>query len=213
MINASVFLTLAVLIFIYSHKRGLAGLFLPSSLFLFGDLLLQMIFPIIFSDVSNDGVQSAVSLSAFGYVFFFIIYLTLSIANSQRVLLKKKSIQSTLKDEKAILMCNISTFVTYAGVILILIVFAIEGVIPALTSEPNESRFFYGSPLYFSILKYPYWAGIELIVFGLLMSYVFEPSKKWKLSFGFILPYKTLNRDENDFRVRLSQRIEKYFQY
>lgn len=33
------------------------------------------------------------------------------------------------------------------------------------------------------------------------------------LSFGFILPYKTLNRNENDFRVRLSQRIEKYFQY
>ena len=32
------------------------------------------------------------------------------------------------------------------------------------------------------------------------------------LSFGFILPYEILNRTENDPRVRLSKRIEKYFQ-
>jgi hypothetical protein len=32
------------------------------------------------------------------------------------------------------------------------------------------------------------------------------------LSFGFILPYEALGRDSNDTRVRLSKRIEKYFQ-
>lgn len=32
------------------------------------------------------------------------------------------------------------------------------------------------------------------------------------LSFGFMVPYNCLNRDRNDPRVRLSQRIEKYFQ-
>ena len=32
------------------------------------------------------------------------------------------------------------------------------------------------------------------------------------LSFGFILPYEILNRDKNDPRIRLSKRIEKYFQ-
>ncbi len=37
-------------------------------------------------------------------------------------------------------------------------------------------------------------------------------SKRVFLSFGFILPYKELNRTENDPRVRLSIRIEKYFQ-
>ena len=37
-------------------------------------------------------------------------------------------------------------------------------------------------------------------------------SRRVFLSFGFILPYEILNRTENDPRVRLSKRIEKYFQ-
>lgn len=37
-------------------------------------------------------------------------------------------------------------------------------------------------------------------------------SRRVFLSFGFILPYEILNRNENDPRVRLSKRIEKYFQ-
>jgi len=37
-------------------------------------------------------------------------------------------------------------------------------------------------------------------------------SRRVFLSFGFILPYEILNRSENDPRVRLSKRIEKYFQ-
>jgi hypothetical protein len=37
-------------------------------------------------------------------------------------------------------------------------------------------------------------------------------SRRVFLSFGFILPYNTLNRTENDPRVRLSRRIKKYFQ-
>jgi len=37
-------------------------------------------------------------------------------------------------------------------------------------------------------------------------------SRRVFLSFGFILPYATLNRSENDPRVRLSKRIKKYFQ-
>lgn len=37
-------------------------------------------------------------------------------------------------------------------------------------------------------------------------------SRRVFLSFGFVLPYDILNRNENDPRVRLSKRIEKYFQ-
>jgi len=37
-------------------------------------------------------------------------------------------------------------------------------------------------------------------------------SRRVFLSFGFLLPYDILNRDKNDPRVRLSQRISKYFQ-
>ena len=37
-------------------------------------------------------------------------------------------------------------------------------------------------------------------------------SRRVFLSFGFIIPYSTVNRDEKDPRVRLSKRIEKYFQ-
>lgn len=37
-------------------------------------------------------------------------------------------------------------------------------------------------------------------------------SRRIMLSFGFILPYEVLGRDSNDTRVRLSKRIEKYFQ-
>ena len=33
------------------------------------------------------------------------------------------------------------------------------------------------------------------------------------LSFGFLIPYEKMGRNENDARVRLSKRIEKYFQY
>jgi hypothetical protein len=37
-------------------------------------------------------------------------------------------------------------------------------------------------------------------------------SRRVFLSFGFLVPYHVLNRNENDPRVRLSQRITKYFQ-
>ena len=37
-------------------------------------------------------------------------------------------------------------------------------------------------------------------------------SRRIFLSFGFIVPYSVLNRDESDPRVRLSKRIGKYFQ-
>ena len=37
-------------------------------------------------------------------------------------------------------------------------------------------------------------------------------SRRVLLSFGFVLPYHLLNRESNEPRVRLSQRIEKYFQ-
>jgi hypothetical protein len=37
-------------------------------------------------------------------------------------------------------------------------------------------------------------------------------SRRVFLSFGFILKYEDLNRDENDHRIRLSKRISKYFQ-
>lgn len=37
-------------------------------------------------------------------------------------------------------------------------------------------------------------------------------SRRVFLSFGFIVPYDVTGRDENDPRVRLSQRIQKYFQ-
>jgi hypothetical protein len=37
-------------------------------------------------------------------------------------------------------------------------------------------------------------------------------SRRVFLSFGFILPYDVLGRNESDPRVRLSQRISKYFQ-
>ncbi len=37
-------------------------------------------------------------------------------------------------------------------------------------------------------------------------------SRRIFLSIGFIVPYSVLNRTENDPRVRLSKRIEKYFQ-
>lgn len=37
-------------------------------------------------------------------------------------------------------------------------------------------------------------------------------SKRVFLSFGFILPYRVLDREEIDPRIRLSKRIEKYFQ-
>lgn len=37
-------------------------------------------------------------------------------------------------------------------------------------------------------------------------------SRRVFLSFGFILPYDILNRKEDDARIRMSKRIEKYFQ-
>lgn len=37
-------------------------------------------------------------------------------------------------------------------------------------------------------------------------------SRRVFLSFGFILPYEILNRDDSDPRIRLSKRIGKYFQ-
>jgi hypothetical protein len=38
-------------------------------------------------------------------------------------------------------------------------------------------------------------------------------SRRILLSFGFMLPYEVLGRNENDPRVRLSKRIEKIFQH
>lgn len=38
-------------------------------------------------------------------------------------------------------------------------------------------------------------------------------SRRILLSFGYMLPYEVLGRDENDPRVRLSKRIEKLFQH
>ena len=37
-------------------------------------------------------------------------------------------------------------------------------------------------------------------------------SRRIFLSFGFILPYEVLDRDETDVRIRLSKRIQNYFQ-
>jgi hypothetical protein len=37
-------------------------------------------------------------------------------------------------------------------------------------------------------------------------------SRRVFLSFGFILPYEVVNRTKDDVKVRLSKRIEKYFQ-
>lgn len=37
-------------------------------------------------------------------------------------------------------------------------------------------------------------------------------SRRVFLSFGFLLPYEILNRFENDPRIRMSERIQKYFQ-
>ncbi len=37
-------------------------------------------------------------------------------------------------------------------------------------------------------------------------------SQRIMLSFGFMIPYEKMNRNENDPRVRLSKRIKKYFQ-
>ena len=37
-------------------------------------------------------------------------------------------------------------------------------------------------------------------------------SRRVLLSYGFLIPYEALGRSENDPRVRLSKRIEKYFQ-
>lgn len=37
-------------------------------------------------------------------------------------------------------------------------------------------------------------------------------SRRVFLSFGFLIPYSVVGRDQNDPRVRLSKRIEKYFQ-
>ena len=70
---------------------------------------------------------------------------------------------------------------------------------------------------------YEFFIGNESININERDLYCFEASlyKHWTnefasrrvfLSFGFILPYSTLNRTGNDPRVRLSRRIEKYFQ-
>lgn len=37
-------------------------------------------------------------------------------------------------------------------------------------------------------------------------------SQRIMLSFGFMIPYEKMNRNENDPRIRLSKRIQKYFQ-
>jgi hypothetical protein len=37
-------------------------------------------------------------------------------------------------------------------------------------------------------------------------------SRRVFLSFGFLVPYNVLGRNENDPRIRLSRRIENYFQ-
>ena len=77
-----------------------------------------------------------------------------------------------------------------------------------------------------SVLSEPYIFCIENESLGINQSdlYAFEASlyKHWTLkqftsrrillSFGFLLPYGDLGRADNDPRIRLSQRIEKYFQ-
>jgi hypothetical protein len=71
--------------------------------------------------------------------------------------------------------------------------------------------------------NYKIFIGDQIIEVGETDLYGFEASlyKHWTnefnsrrifLSFGFILPYLILDRDDNDPRVRLSKRIEKYFQ-
>lgn len=76
-----------------------------------------------------------------------------------------------------------------------------------------------------SVLSENYQLCVEDNLFDIQESdlYLFEASlfKHWTkefnsrrviLSYGFILPYRDLSRDENDPRVRLSKRIVKYFQ-
>lgn len=70
---------------------------------------------------------------------------------------------------------------------------------------------------------YDFYIDKETINIGQTDLYGFEASlyKHWTnkfnsrrvfLSFGFIIPYSEMKRNENDPRVRLSKRIEKYFQ-
>lgn len=49
---------------------------------------------------------------------------------------------------------------------------------------------------------------------SLFKHYIPKPFSKRRvlLSYGFILPYHELNRNSEDYRVRLSERIQKYFQ-
>ena len=77
-----------------------------------------------------------------------------------------------------------------------------------------------------SVLSEPYEFCVDKDILSIHQGdlYCFEASlyKHWTptpfatrrimLSFGFLLPYSVLGRDENDARVRLSQRIERYFQ-
>lgn len=70
---------------------------------------------------------------------------------------------------------------------------------------------------------YNFYVGEDVIKISQTDLYCFEASlyKHWTnefnsrrvfLSIGFMVPYSVVGRDENDPRVRLSKRIEKYFQ-
>jgi hypothetical protein len=77
-----------------------------------------------------------------------------------------------------------------------------------------------------SVISHDYTLNVDKEIFDIQQSdlYCFEASlfKHWTekefnskrilLSYGFILPYADLCRTEDDYRVRLSKRIEKYFQ-
>jgi len=77
-----------------------------------------------------------------------------------------------------------------------------------------------------SVLSEPYELNVDKDVFKINPKdlYCFEASlyKHWTekefnsrsvlLSYGFLIPYEKLGRNENDPRVRLSKRIQKYFQ-
>lgn len=77
-----------------------------------------------------------------------------------------------------------------------------------------------------SVISHDYTLNVDKQIFNIQQSdlYCFEASlfKHWTekefnskrilLSYGFIIPYNMLGRTEDDYRVRLSKRIEKYFQ-
>lgn len=176
--STSIILTILIIfyaILIKNHNRGWAGIFLPSTLFLFMDLVLQTAFPIIFSDKPEHETLPALELSFAGYLFFFITYFTLNLHLKENT--HRNSISSTIESEsynKSIY--TLATIGQYIGSIIIILVFSAEGVIPALSDEPNNARLFFGSERYFTLLKFPYWGGIQLVTICTLIQFIFKKS-------------------------------------